>query len=184
MLSDADLDLPPGAGLRAVTRRLRAAMGRIVAPDPGFSAPPPFNIIRTTDELQRAGIDLDLCVALPDWQAGNHHSRLISGTHAYLSSTEPRLLAVLRRLGCGVWFIEQISGPSNEAPQPRIRRALNVVSRQKASRSCRPTPVRRYDVSRCVSGRYRTPPTTIAVLMVTIDSQIGLRGGEGQRCAR
>ena len=50
-LRDEEMRLPSGAGMSAVARRIRAALGRIDAPDPGFVVPEPFHLIRTTDEL-------------------------------------------------------------------------------------------------------------------------------------
>jgi hypothetical protein len=64
-LSDGDLDLPPSSGMAAVVRRLRRALGRIPAPDPGFFPPAPFRLVVTTEELQRIGKAFGNCVALP-----------------------------------------------------------------------------------------------------------------------
>jgi hypothetical protein len=102
-LRDGDLRLPPRAGLPALVRRLRTALGRIEAPVPSFAVPPPFRLVRTTDELQRIGKAFHNCVALPQWGATQHHLHLIDGTGVYLVSDDPPLLATLRRVADRVW---------------------------------------------------------------------------------
>ena len=108
----------------ALVRRLRAALGRIEAPRPGFDAPPPFRLVRTTDELQRVGRALRNCVSLPQWSGAEHHVRLIGGTAAYLVADAPPLLAALRRVADRVWYLEQMAGPRNAAPPEEVRSAL------------------------------------------------------------
>jgi hypothetical protein len=76
-LRDTDLHLPQKAGKPAVARRLRAALGRIQAPDPGFVAPPPFRLVRTSDELQSVGRALGNCVAIPEWNAARYQIQLL-----------------------------------------------------------------------------------------------------------
>jgi hypothetical protein len=123
-LRDGDLRLPAHAGLPAVVRRLRAANGRIEAPDPGFIPPQPFRIIRTTDELQRIGKALGNCVALPQWGAVRYHLNLIDGTAVFLVSDDPPLLALLHRVADRVFYLEQCAGPKNASPPAGVRSAL------------------------------------------------------------
>ena len=123
-LDDGDLRLPPKAGLAAVSRRLQRALARIPAPDPGFAAPPPFRLVSSTAELQRIGRQFGNCVALPDWNAPQHWVRLLDGTGVFLAADAPPLLALLRRAAPGVWVLDQIAGPKNEAPPKGARTAL------------------------------------------------------------
>ena len=123
-LRDGDLRLPPRAGLAAVNRRIRRALARIPAPDPGFAPPPPFRLVSTTAELQRIGRAFGNCVAFPQWHATQHWFRLLDGTGAYLVADAPPLLAALKRAAPGVWVLDQIAGPENEAPPRGAREAL------------------------------------------------------------
>jgi hypothetical protein len=124
VLRDDDLRLPPRSGLPAVVRRLRAALSRIEAPEPGFEPPPPFRLIRTTHELQCIGKVYGNCVALPRWSAAEHHIRLLTGTGAYLVADAPPLLAALRRVANGVWYLQQIAGPRNKTAPADVKAAL------------------------------------------------------------
>lgn len=123
-LDDADFRLPPKADPAAVARRLWRALGRIPAPDLGFAIPPPWRLVGTGAELQRIGKAFANCVALPQWQASQHHVRLLDGSGAYLIADDPALLACLRRVAAGVWTLEQIAGPGNAAPPVGARSAL------------------------------------------------------------
>jgi hypothetical protein len=128
-LRDDDLRLPPRAGMRAVARRLRAALARIKAPDPGFAAPAPFRLVRTTAELQNIGRAFGNCVALPDWHAARQHINMIQGTTVFLASDDPPLLASLNRFADRVWQIDQVQGPRNEPPPPGTIAALACALR-------------------------------------------------------
>jgi hypothetical protein len=123
-LRDEDMRLPPRAGTPAIARRLRAALARIEAPDPGFAVPPPFRLIRTTDELQRIGKAFRNCVALPQWGAAKFHLDLLNGTGVFLVSDAPLVLALLSRVADRVWHLEQCAGPKNAPPPPGVRAAL------------------------------------------------------------
>jgi hypothetical protein len=123
-LRPGDLDLPRKAGMEAVARRLRRALGRVRAPDPGFAVPPPFRLVATTTELQRIGRAFKNCVAAPNWSAMEHHARLLEGRGVYLTSDDPPLLVALRRVAPGVWVFEQMAGPRNAAPPEGARDAL------------------------------------------------------------
>jgi hypothetical protein len=123
-LHDGDLRLPAKAGLPALVRRLRRALDRIPAPNPGFQPPPPFRLITTTAELQQIGKAFGNCVALPEWNAAGHHMRLIDGSSVYLTADVPPLLASLRRVGSGLWLYEQMAGPKNSAPPEGAKTAL------------------------------------------------------------
>jgi hypothetical protein len=123
-LRDEDIRLPPRAGTPAIARRLRAALARIDAPDPEFAVPPPFRLIRTTDELQRVGKAFGNCVALPQWSAAKFHFDLVNGTAVFLASDEPPLLVLLTRVADRVWHLEQCAGPKNAPPPPGVRAAL------------------------------------------------------------
>jgi hypothetical protein len=123
-LRDGDLRLPPKAGMPALARRLRTALGRIEAPDPGFVAPAPFRLVRSADELQRIGRALRNCVALPDWNASRHHVSLVQGSVAFLASDDPPLLVSLHRVAYGTWYLEQMAGSKNKAPPPGMRTTL------------------------------------------------------------
>jgi hypothetical protein len=123
-LRDEDIRLPPRAGTPAIARRLRAALARIKAPDPGFAVPPSFRLIRCTDELQRIGKQFGNCVALPQWGAARFHLDLVNGTGVFLASDEPPLLVLLTRVADRVWHLEQCAGPKNAPPPPGVRTAL------------------------------------------------------------
>jgi hypothetical protein len=123
-LRDEDIRLPPRAGMPAIARRLRAALARIEAPDPGFAVPPPFRLIRCTDELQRIGKQFGNCVALPQWGAARFHIDLVNGAGVFLVSDAPLVLALLSRVADRVWHLEQCAGPKNASPPPGVRAAL------------------------------------------------------------
>jgi hypothetical protein len=116
VLHDSDFRLPPKAGMASLARRLQRAMGRIPAPDVGFSPPAPYRAITSTDELQRIGKAFGNCVAMPNYHAAEYHFRLINGTSVFLVSDEPALLVALRRVGGDLWMLEQVAGPKNQAP--------------------------------------------------------------------
>jgi hypothetical protein len=124
VLRDDDLKLPAKAGMRAIMRRLRTALGRLAAPDPGFAPPTGFRILRSTAELQAVGRAFGNCVALPQWHAGQHHLHLIDGTSVYLASDTPPLLVALRRVHAKLWYLEQVAGPKNAAPPPGAKEAF------------------------------------------------------------
>jgi hypothetical protein len=123
-LTDDDLRLPPRAGLAALVRRLQRALGRIPAPDPGFLSPPPYRQIRSTTELQRIGRTYGNCLSLSQWHGAQHWFHLLRGTAVYLISDEPPLLVALRRVGGGIWLLDQQFGPRNAAPPRGARSAL------------------------------------------------------------
>jgi hypothetical protein len=123
-LRDDDLKLPTKASVRAVVRRLQAALARLPAPDPGFAPPTGFRILRSTAELQAVGRAFQNCVALPEYHAGQHHLHLIDGTSVYLASDTPPLLVALRRVHANLWHLEQVAGPKNAPPPPGAKEAL------------------------------------------------------------
>jgi hypothetical protein len=123
-LRDSDLHLPSKAGKPAIARRLRAALGRIQAPDPGFAAPPPFRLVRTSDELQQIGRAFGNCVALPEWNAPRYQIQLAQGSMVFLVAKNPPVLTSLIRVAHGVWHLEQMCGPKNTAPAPGMRANL------------------------------------------------------------
>jgi hypothetical protein len=123
-LTDGDLRLPPRAGLAALVRRLQRTLGRIPAPDPGFLPPPPYRQIRSTTELQRIGRSYGNCLSLSQWHGAQHWFHLLRGTAVYLISDKPPLLVALRRVGGGIWLLDQQFGPRNAAPPRGARSAL------------------------------------------------------------
>lgn len=123
-LRDSDLHLPPKAGKPAIARRLRAALGRIQAPDSGFAAPPPFRLVRTSDELQQIGRAFGNCVAFPEWNAARYQIQLAQGSMVFLVADELSVLSSLSRVAHGVWHLEQMCGPKNAAPPPGMRATL------------------------------------------------------------
>jgi hypothetical protein len=123
-LRDGDLDLPPKAGTTAVAKRLRRALGRIRAPDPGFRVPPPYRLVESAAELHRIGREFQNCVAGPDWQANRAHLGLLQGTEAFLVSDDPQVLVAMRRAAAGVWVFEQMAGPRNGPAPEGAREAL------------------------------------------------------------
>jgi hypothetical protein len=124
VLHDSDFRLPPKAGMASLARRFQRALGRIPAPDAGFSAPTPYRVITSTEELQRIGKAFGNCVAMPGYHAADYHFRLLNGTGVFLVSDEPALLVALRRVGGGLWILEQVAGPKNQAPPRGIQTAL------------------------------------------------------------
>jgi hypothetical protein len=124
VLRNDDLRLPPKAGLRTIVRRLQTALARLPAPDPGFAPPAGFRFLRSTTELQAVGRAFGNCVALPTYQAGQHHMHLIDGTSVYLASEAPQLLVALRRVHANVWYLEQMTGPRNASPPSGARESL------------------------------------------------------------
>jgi hypothetical protein len=115
-LHDSDFRLPPKAGMASLARRLQRALARIPAPDPGFSPPPPYRIVTSTADLQRIGKKFGNCVAMPNYHAAGYHFRLVGGAGVFLVSDDPALLVALRRVGGGLWVLEQMAGPKNQAP--------------------------------------------------------------------
>jgi hypothetical protein len=61
---------------------------------------------------------------MPNYHAADYHFRLLSGTGVFLVSDEPALLVALRRVGSGLWVLEQVAGPKNHAPPKGIQAAL------------------------------------------------------------
>jgi hypothetical protein len=124
VLRDEEMRLPAGAGMPAVARRIRMALGRIEVPDPGFAVPEPFRLVRTTEELQRLARSFENCVALPQWGAAKYYVNLVDGSTVFLTSDDPPLLAAMHRVTHGVWQFEQCVGPKNVAPPRGARSAL------------------------------------------------------------
>jgi hypothetical protein len=124
VLLDSDFRLPPKAGMASLARRFQRALGRIPAPDAGFSPPAPYRAVTSTDELQRIGKAFGNCVAMPNYHAADYHFRLLNGTGVFLVSDEPALLVALRRVGGGLWVLEQMMGPKNQAPPRGTQAAL------------------------------------------------------------
>jgi hypothetical protein len=124
VLRDEEMQLPAGAGMLAVARRIRMALGRIEAPDPGFAVPVPFRLVRTTEELQRLARSFQNCVALPQWSAAKYHVDLVDGSTVFLTSDDPPLLAAMHRVTHCVWQFKQCVGPKNVAPPRGARSAL------------------------------------------------------------
>lgn len=123
-LHDGDFRLPPKAGMASLARRLQRALGRIPAPDPGFSPPAPYRIVTSTADLQRIGKKFGNCVAMPNYHAVGYHFRLVGGTGVFLVCDDPALLVALRRVGGGLWVLEQMAGPKNQAPPKGTQAAL------------------------------------------------------------
>jgi hypothetical protein len=123
-LDDSDFRLPPKAGMASLVRRFQRALGRIPAPDPGFSPPTPYRIVTSTADLQSIGKRFGNCVAMPNYHAAEYHFRLLSGTGVFLVSDDPALLVALRRIGGGLWVLEQMMGPKNQAPPKGAQTAL------------------------------------------------------------
>lgn len=123
-LRGGDLDLPPGAGTAAVAKRLRRALGRIPAPDPGFAVPPPYRLVGTAAELHRIGKVFKNCLRPPDWQATKHHLGHIDGSEVFLIADEPPLVVGMRRAAPGVWTVQDMAGPGNAAAPEGARDAL------------------------------------------------------------
>jgi uncharacterized protein YjiS (DUF1127 family) len=55
-------------------------------------------------------------VAIPNYNAIEFHFRLVNGLGIFLVSDDPALLVALRRVGGGLWVLEQMAGPKNRAP--------------------------------------------------------------------
>jgi hypothetical protein len=123
-LHDGDFRLPRNAGMASLARRLQRALGRIPAPDPGFSPPAPYRIVTSTADLQRIGKKFGNCVAMPNYHAVGYHFRLVGGTGVFLVSDDPALLVALRRVGGWLWVLEQMMGPKNQAPSRGSQAAL------------------------------------------------------------
>jgi uncharacterized protein YjiS (DUF1127 family) len=123
-LHDSDFRLPPKARMASLARRFQRALGRIPAPDAGFSPPAPYRIVTSTEELQRIGKYFGNCVAMPNYHAVEYHFRLLNGTGVFLVSDEPALLVALRRISGGLWMLEQVAGPKNQAPPRGTQAAL------------------------------------------------------------
>jgi hypothetical protein len=124
VLRDEEMQLPRGAGMAAVARRIRTALGRIETPDPGFVLPAPFRLVRTTDELGRLARSFENCLRLKEWSAAKYYVNLVLGSTVFLTSDDPPLLAALHRVADGVWHFEQCAGPKNAAPPSGVRSAL------------------------------------------------------------
>jgi hypothetical protein len=116
VLNEEEFRLPARAGMASLARRIQRALGRIPAPDPGFTPPPPFRIVASTEELQSIGKKFGNCVAIPNYNAIEFHFRLVNGSGVFLVSDDHALLVALRRAGGGLWVLEQMAGPKNRAP--------------------------------------------------------------------
>lgn len=123
-LAEAELRLPPRAGLRAILRRLQRALDGIPAPFPGFALDPPHRLVGTVGELRRLGAELGNCVADPRAFATDHWFRLLDGSTVFISCDEPAFLASLRRVGPNLWRLDQVSGAKNGAVGEQARDRL------------------------------------------------------------
>lgn len=124
VLRDDDMRLSPGAGMPAVARRIRKALGQLEAPDPGFLIPGPFRLVKTTDELEGLARRFENCLGLHDWNAAKHHINMVEGRTIVLTSDDPPLVAALHRVSDGVWQFEQCAGPKNCRPPAGVQSRL------------------------------------------------------------
>jgi hypothetical protein len=123
-LRDEEMQLPRGAGMAAVARRIRTALWRITAPSPDFVVPAPFRLVRNTNELERLAQRFENCLRLREWSAARYYIGLVAGTTVVLASDDPPLLATLHRVAEGVWQFDQCAGPKNISPPPGMKSTL------------------------------------------------------------
>ena len=110
-IADEDLHLPPRSGLPALVRRLQLSLDTVPAPSPGFKLAAPYRQIATIGELRAIGATLGNCVASPRMFANDYWFRLVDGSTIYITRDEPPLLlAALRRVGPGLWQLDQVGG--------------------------------------------------------------------------
>ena len=116
--------LPPGSGLPALVRRLRADLARARPPAPPFPAPAGWLHVASVGDLWRIGRKLGNCVA--DIRGGSHHVlAYVSGDEVMLAHAgEPLLLACVERVGPGCWHLQQCKGARNVPAPADLREAL------------------------------------------------------------
>jgi hypothetical protein len=137
----ADSELPNEAGLPAVLRRLQKALDRIEAPLPDFALPPPFRIVRTIGELRIAGRLLNNCVRHIRALGTDHWMQLASGTTVYVTTIDtPQMLVALRKVGPGLWALDEVRGPDNGSVEGDARTMLIDALRVAGVRLLRDTP--------------------------------------------
>jgi hypothetical protein len=123
-IDNCDLDLPRNARTGAVLRRLLRGLYAVRAPQPPFAVPEPFRLVETIGELRDLGREFKNCLANVVLYGTNHWLDLADGTAVYLIIEEPHLLTELRRVGPGLWHIDQLTGPKNAAPPFALRQSL------------------------------------------------------------
>ncbi len=123
-IAERDLRLPPKVGMAAVVRRLQRAIDALRAPAPGFAPPPPLRLVETVGDLRRIGERLGNCVRSARHYGTSTWFDLAEGRLVLLAGDDPPLLAAFRKVGAGVWRLEQAAGPRNAALPPGVREGM------------------------------------------------------------
>ncbi len=109
-LSDEIEKLPPGAGWKAILKRLSNDLGGARAQLASFAAPAGWRQIEDVAGLWRVGRALGNCVSSIRSGGVNYVEELIAGEAVYLAhDAEPVMLACVRNVGPNLWTLAEIS---------------------------------------------------------------------------
>jgi hypothetical protein len=124
VFEDHDLQLSKKAGLRAVMTRIQDILDRVPAPPAPFALPPPYHIVGSIGELRKAGAALGNCVGHVRGGGIDHWFRVTRGVTVYVACDDPKALATIRRVGAGLFTIEEYCGQQNADVGPDARKLL------------------------------------------------------------
>ena len=100
--------LPPGAGWKAILRRISGDLGRAQAPAASFAVPEGWRQIEDVAGLWQIGTALGNCVSSLRSGGEGHVEQLIDGEAIYLvHDAEPLMLASVRRVGPNLWTLAE-----------------------------------------------------------------------------
>jgi hypothetical protein len=102
--------------------------------------PEPFRLVETIGELRDLGRKFKNCLANVVLYGTNHWLDLAEGKAVYLTTEEPHLLTELRRVGPGLWHIEEMTGSKNAAPSFALRQSLEQKLRDAGIRLVEVSP--------------------------------------------
>ena len=126
-LSDDIEKLPPGAGWKAILRRISSDLGRARAPKVSFAAPAGWRQIEDVAGLWRIGTALGNCVSSFRSGGEGHIEQLINGDAVYLArDDEPVMLACIKKVGPNLWTLSETTTARHGSDIMQAREALRA----------------------------------------------------------
>jgi hypothetical protein len=124
-LSNDIENLPPGAGWRAIMRRISSDLGRARAPRASFAMPAGCWQVEDVAELWRVGTALGNCVSSLRSGGEDHVEQFIAGDAVYLArDDEPMMLACIRNVGPNLWTFAETTTSRLGSDIMKAREAL------------------------------------------------------------